>query len=219
MKALAVVSGGLDSVTLAYHLKNLVRVQELVLLTFNYGQRHLKELDYARKCANALDVRHLVLNISDVGRHLSRNALTGAADVPDGSYSGETLKVTIVPNRNAIMLTIAFGIAISQGLDLVGLAVHSGDHEIYPDCSLDFLDAFGEMQEKSYPDGPRLYTPFSRITKDKIIHWGVLAGVPFEDTWSCYRGGAMHCGTCSTCIERKMAFANADVDDPTSYQI
>ena len=217
MKTLVVCSGGLDSVTLAHKIAREADLNSLV--SFNYGQRHTTELDYASRCAVALDVPHDVIDIANVGRLLSGSALTDDIGVPEGHYEEESMRVTVVPNRNAIMLTIAFGVAASRQCDAVAIAVHGGDHFIYPDCRPDFIDSFQTMQNHAL-DGVQaveLVAPFVHVDKAEIVRRGAAIDVPFVDTWSCYQGGDLHCGRCGTCVERQEAFAVAGVDDPTDY--
>ncbi|WP_350334138.1 7-cyano-7-deazaguanine synthase QueC [Coralliovum pocilloporae] len=218
MKTLVVCSGGMDSVTLAYHV---AKEHELArLLSFNYGQRHSRELDCARAAADALSVPIDVLDISAVGAFLSGSALTDDVAVPDGHYAEETMKATVVPNRNAIMMTIAFGIASARKLDAVAVAVHGGDHFIYPDCRPGFIAAFQAMQNEALEGMGEitLYTPYVTRSKGDIAADGVRLGVPFAETWSCYKGGDHHCGRCGTCVERREAFDLAGAEDPTVYE-
>lgn len=217
MATLVVCSGGLDSVTLAYKVAAEGRLGRL--LTFDYGQRHKKELGFAAEAARTLGVSHEVIDISAVGARLSGSALTDTAEVPDGHYAEETMRITVVPNRNAIMMTIAFGLAVGAGLDAVALAMHGGDHFIYPDCRPGFIDAFRTMQERALEEMWRiaLEAPFLHIDKAGIVTEGHRLDVPFARTWSCYKGGAEHCGRCGTCVERREAFHVARVDDPTDY--
>ncbi|RCS23467.1 7-cyano-7-deazaguanine synthase QueC [Phyllobacterium salinisoli] len=218
MKTLVICSGGLDSVSLAH---KVAAEQELSgLLSFDYGQRHKKELDFAAACAARLKVLHQVIDINAIGRSLSGSALTDDLDVPDGHYAEETMRVTVVPNRNAIMLAIAFGVAASQKADAVATAVHGGDHFIYPDCRPGFIDAFQTMQLhalEGYAD-IRLYAPYVNISKADIVTDGVKHHTPFAETWSCYKGGERHCGRCGTCVERREAFHLAEIEDPTDYE-
>lgn len=218
MKTVVVCSGGLDSVTLAHQVAAEGALARLV--SFDYGQRHRTELDYARRCAKHLSVAHDVIDIAAVGRRLTGSALTDATAVPDGHYAEETMRTTVVPNRNAIMLSIAFGIAAAERADAVAAAVHGGDHFIYPDCRPAFTAAFEAMQRQALDGMARiaLRTPFLQMTKADIVRIGARLGVPFEDTWSCYRGGARHCGRCGTCVERREAFHLAGVADPTDYE-
>ena len=215
MKTLVICSGGLDSVSLAH--KVAAEDHLLGLISFDYGQRHRKELDYAARAACRLGVPHDLIDMSYIGAHLSGSALTDDVDVPDGHYAEDTMKVTVVPNRNAIMLTIAFGMAAAKGADAVAAAVHGGDHFIYPDCRPAFIDAFQAMQDKAL-DGYaqiKLYTPFVHVPKSAIVTEGARHGTPFADTWSCYKGGDVHCGRCGTCVERREAFHIAGIADPT----
>ena len=217
MKTLVICSGGLDSVSLAH--KVAAGHQLAGLLSFDYGQRHLKELDSAAACAVRLNVPHKIVDLTAVGAALGGSALTDDVDVPDGHYAEETMKVTIVPNRNAIMLAVAFGMAAAQKLEAVAAAVHGGDHFIYPDCRPDFIAAFQKMQNHAL-DGVadiRLYTPYVSISKAGIVEDGARHGTPFAETWSCYKGGARHCGRCGTCVERREAFEIAGIEDPTEY--
>lgn len=217
MKTLVVCSGGLDSITLAYKVAHEHTLSALV--SFDYGQRHKKELDFAALCAKKLNVPHHVVDISHAGKMLSGSALTDDIDVPEGHYAEDSMKITVVPNRNAIMLTIAYGIASAQNLDAVATAVHGGDHFIYPDCRPDFIEAFEKMQNHALEglSDIKLHTPFLDKTKADIAAEGARLNVPFSDTWSCYKGGDIHCGKCGTCVERREAFDLAGVEDSTIY--
>ncbi len=218
MKTIAVCSGGLDSVVLSHKIAS--EHELLALLSFDYGQRHSKELDYAARAAARLGVPHETIDIRTIGAHLTGSALTDNVDVPDGHYAEETMKITIVPNRNAIMLAIAFGVAASRGADAVATAVHGGDHFIYPDCRPEFIKSFEAMQKQAldgYAD-VSLYTPFVNSPKSEIVAAGAAIDVPFAETWSCYKGGELHCGACGTCVERREAFHLAGVEDPTQYE-
>lgn len=217
MKTLVVCSGGLDSVTLAYKVAKEHTLS--ALLSFNYGQRHKKELDFAKQCAKDLGVPHHIIDISSYGGLLTGSALTDNVEVPDGHYAEETMKITVVPNRNAIMLTMAYGLATAMKLDAVAAAFHGGDHFIYPDCRPEFANAFSKMQDHALEGLAEieLYTPYINVPKDAIAADGAKIGVPFEKTWSCYKGGEIHCGRCGTCVERREAFDLAGVDDPTEY--
>jgi 7-cyano-7-deazaguanine synthase len=189
------------------------------LVSFDYGQRHSKELGFAAACAQRLGVPHQVIDIRDIGRQLSGSALTDDVAVPDGHYAEESMRITVVPNRNAIMLAIAFGVAAARQAEAVGVAVHGGDHFIYPDCRPDFIDAFQAMQNRAL-DGyanVRLYAPFVHASKADIVSEGARHATPFEQTWSCYKGGRVHCGRCGTCVERREAFDLAGLPDPTDY--
>ena len=218
MKTLIICSGGLDSVTLAYKTAEERTLTGIV--SFDYGQRHKKELECAKICADKLGVPHHLIDISNIGAMLGGSALTDDIDVPDGHYAEETMRITVVPNRNAIMLTIAYGMAASQKAESVGAAVHGGDHFIYPDCRPDFINTFASMQNHALEGVAdlELFTPFLNKTKADIVAEGAKLGVPFADTWSCYKGGDIHCGRCGTCVERREAFELANIEDPTVYE-
>jgi 7-cyano-7-deazaguanine synthase len=216
----AVVSGGLDSTTLAYWLAS--RGIRLTLLSVDYGQRHRKEISFARRTAAALHAAHHVADLGQAGRLLGGCALTDpAAEVPDGHYTAESMRATVVPNRNALMLDIAVGLAIAAGADAVAVGAHAGDHAIYPDCRPEFLDAYQRMvtvaNDGFLPEGFVVLAPFIRADKAGIAALAARLGVPVTETWSCYRGGTVHCGSCGTCVERREAFGLAGLDDPTVY--
>ena len=221
-RAVAIVSGGLDSVTLAHALHG--QGYALHLLTVNYGQRHKREIVSARACAKRLHAKHTVLNMAHIGRALLHgSALTSpaAVDVPHGHYAAESMRATVVPNRNAILLALAYGLAVAEDAAVVAIGVHAGDHFIYPDCRPAFTEAFDTMErfacEGFAHPALRLVTPFIHGDKAEIVRIGHRLGVPFAETWSCYEGGALHCGQCGTCVERREAFMFAGVDDPTEY--
>lgn len=231
MKIVTVLSGGMDSTTLAYKLAAEGHCQ--AFLSFDYGQKHGRELGSARLIANGLafkypdqmlpDTRayHQVVDLLPVGG-LLKSALTDPnRPVPDGHYAAENMKQTVVPNRNAIMLAIAWGYAITLGADAVALGVHAGDHTIYPDCRPEFRNAleaaFTLGNEGFQNEGLHLMAPFIQLTKAEIATQGHFLGVPYEFTWSCYKGGLNHCGTCGTCVERQEAFQLSGVPDPTKY--
>ncbi len=207
----------MDSVTLAH---KVAQEHELIgLVSFDYGQRHKKELDYAKACADELNTEHILIDISNIGRQLTGSALTDNVDVPDGHYAEETMKITVVPNRNAIMLSIAFGIASARGAEAVATAVHGGDHFIYPDCRPAFTESFETMQRHALEGMGEisLFTPYVHTSKADIAAEGLRLGVDYRTTWSCYKGGEVHCGRCGTCVERREAFHLAGGIDPTVY--
>jgi 7-cyano-7-deazaguanine synthase len=217
MKTIVICSGGLDSISLAYKIDAEQKLDGLV--SFDYGQRHRKELDFAAACAERLGVWHQIIDITAIGKQLTGSALTDDVDVPEGHYAEDTMKATIVPNRNAIMLSIAFGVAAAKKAATVAIAVHGGDHFIYPDCRPGFIDAFQQMQSQAL-DGyasVSLYAPYVHLSKADIVTDGARNKTPFAETWSCYKGGVRHCGRCGTCVERREAFHLAGVVDPTEY--
>lgn len=220
-RAVAIVSGGMDSVTLAYLLDS--EGYELYLISVDYGQCHKKEISYAERCAERLGATFDIAEISQVGRLLSGSALTDDVEVPHGHYAAENMAVTVVPNRNAIMLSIAYGVAVAREARIVATAVHAGDHYVYPDCRPRFVEAFDAMERRAVEGFGhpklRLHAPFANKTKARIVEVGISLGVPYGDTWSCYEGGEVHCGGCGTCVERREAFQLAGVEDPTVYRV
>jgi len=216
-QTLVICSGGLDSVTLAYLVAHERKLCGIV--SFDYGQRHQKEVEYAKRCAQQLAVPYQLIDITSIGKVLTGSSLTDDIAVPEGHYAEDSMKSTVVPNRNTIMLSIAFGMAVSTGADAVAAAVHSGDHFIYPDCRPEFIDSFAAMQQLALQDlaDIELFTPFVHRSKADIVRSGDQLKVPFADTWSCYKGRDLHCGRCGTCVERREAFALAGVEDPTEY--
>ena len=219
---IAIVSGGMDSVTMAYMLAT--RGHPLHLLSFDYGQQHSKELEYAAKCAAALSAQHDVIDLSGLKPLLKGSALTDdSIAVPEGHYADESMSATVVPNRNAMMLSIAYAVAVAENAGGVAIGVHAGDHPIYPDCRPRFVAAFDVMEafatEGHGSADLKLITPFINLYKQDIVEAGEGLGVQWADTWSCYQGGDVHCGKCGTCVERREAFEIAMVEDPTEYII
>lgn len=218
-KAVVILSGGLDSTTLLYWVLN--QGYDVHALSFDYGQRHDKELRYARKSCAKLGVSHRVVDLRSLRELLGSSALTNPeVDVPEEHYSHETQKITVVPNRNAIMLNIAIGYAVTIGAEKVFYAAHYNDRAIYPDCRWEFVESIS-VTAKLGCDNPRLkvVAPFMHKTKAEIVGLGHELGVPFEDTWSCYKGGAKACGVCGTCRERIEAFQLNGLRDPIKYEI
>lgn len=216
MNAVIIYSGGLDSTVLLHHLH--AAGHELAALSVNYGQRHAREIDCARKHCAALGIEHREADLRSLAPLLGGNSLTDhRAAVPHGHYTEATMKATVVPNRNMIMLSVATGWAIARQAEAVAYAAHSGDHAIYPDCRREFADALDAAIQLADWQKVKLYRPFVDWTKADICRRGAELNVPFADTWSCYEGGEWHCGRCGTCIERREAFYLAEVDDPTPY--
>lgn len=217
MKSVIIYSGGLDSTVLLYHLH--AAGGDLAALSVDYGQRHSREIDCAKKNCAALGIEHRVADLTSLAPLLGDNSLTDRnTAVPKGHYTETTMKATVVPNRNMIMLSVAAGWAISRKADNVAYAAHSGDHAIYPDCRREFADALDQAIQLADWHKVKLYRPFVSWTKADIAKRGEELGIPFTDTWSCYEGGAKHCGCCGTCIERREAFYLAEVEDPTPYE-
>ena len=220
-KCVVLLSGGIDSTTLMY---KLVSDYEVYPLTISYGQRHVKEIMAARNVCEArggsLLLRWKYINL-DILKLLLPSALTGVGKVPEGHYEDESMKSTVVPNRNMILLAIAGGYAAGMGAKAVAYAAHTGDHAIYPDCRPEFIDVLRtalRLGTSWNNDGVSLWAPFSSMSKADIVKLGRSLNVPYKLTWSCYKGGDAHCGVCGTCRERIEAFERAEVADPTVYE-
>lgn len=220
-KAVIIFSGGLDSTVLCY--KAVADKLDVHALTIIYGQRHIREIDSSRKTAKLLGISHRVIDLSNINELLQGSALTDSnieiPEVPETAKHFETLKTTIVPNRNAIFLSVAIGYSESIMADKVFFGAHHSDRGVYPDCRKEFVEAF-EAAERLATDNQNLTitAPFVGMDKAEIVALGDKLGVPFENTWTCYAGGEIHCGSCSACNERKRAFRESCIDDPTIYK-
>ena len=210
-----IYSGGLDSTTLLYEERERVALA----VTFDYGSNHAaREIACARRHCALLGIEHWVIELGFMSRYFNSSLLSGADAIPDGNYDDSNMHSTVVPFRNGIMLSVACGLAESRGLTRVLIANHGGDHAIYPDCRPAFVEAMnGAMQAGTY-DGVRLDAPYTNISKADIVRRGAQMGIDYGETYSCYKGGEHHCGTCGTCIERREAFRLAAIPDPTVYE-
>jgi len=213
--SLILLSGGMDSVSLLYLHKHLISLA----VTFDYGSKHReKEIECAKYHCQKLGIEHIIVPLNVIQEHFSSSLIEGGEAIPDGHYAAESMKSTVVPFRNGIMLSICIGLAESRGLNYVYIANHAGDHFIYPDCRLKFIEAMNSAAEEGTFERIKILSPFVSVTKSDIASMGAAEGVDFTKTWSCYKGGDKHCGTCGTCVERKEAFASANLIDPTIYQ-
>jgi 7-cyano-7-deazaguanine synthase len=220
--SVAVVSGGMDSVTMLYLMVQRLCIPHVV--SFDYGQKHVKELECAAYHADLLGLRHTVVPMKHLGDFLNSALTDSETDVPEGHYAAENMKATVVPNRNMIMMSIAAGIAVSEKAAYLGVGMHAGDHAVYPDCRPEFV-VHMETTLKIANDGfihPnfQIFSPFINSTKGDIVTVGMnlKTFLNYGKTWSCYKGGELHCGKCGTCVERKEAFQLACYDDPTQYE-
>jgi 7-cyano-7-deazaguanine synthase len=259
----AIVSGGMDSVTLVYDMVS--RGMKPHLLSFNYGQRHKKELAFAHIAAKTFGLRHDIIDLSSLTGLISNSALTSDVarhtkpmaaqewsagkeagwvstphiEVPEGHYAADNMALTVVPNRNMMMLSIAGAVAVNYGYSQIGTGVHTGDHYQYPDCRPDFVYAVGRTLKKGNEGFHKFFldedlrdelrstkkvlgqdiqgdegilpilAPYLEASKQDIAVRGFELGVPWHLTWSCYKGETNHCGRCGTCVERLEAIAGA----------
>ncbi len=217
MKLCVLLSGGMDSVTALYHVATDHEV--VSALSFNYGAKHnANEIPYAVAHCEQLGVRHATIALPFINEHFASDLLQSGGDIPEGHYAEQSMKQTVVPFRNGIMLAIATGYAESTGAEGLVIAAHSGDHAIYPDCRAPFMKAMAAaMREGTYAK-IELITPFLALDKAAIVQAGAQLGLDYRQTWSCYKGHALHCGRCGTCVERREAFLLAGVPDPTEYE-
>ena len=210
-----IVSGGMDSITLLYDKKDEIALA----VTFDYGSNHnAKEITWAKVHCERLKIKHIVIKLDFMHKYFTSSLLEGADAIPEGHYADENMKSTVVPFRNGIMLSIAAGIAESNGLKKVLIANHGGDHTIYPDCRPAFIKAMNEATENGTYVNVSICAPYTNITKADIARIGKRLGIDYSETWSCYKGGEKHCGKCGTCIERKEALALAGIEDKTEYE-
>lgn len=215
-RVVLIASGGLDSSVLLYALAS--EGLDVMALSFDYGQRHRREILAASQIALAAHVDHRIVDLRSLGDLLKGSSLTDPSiTVPHGHYTAESMKATVVPNRNMIMLSIAAGWAISLKAPTVAYAAHSGDHAIYHDCREEFVRAVEGAISLADEYQVSLRRPFISMTKAEIVLRGQQLEVPFHLTYSCYEGEAAHCGNCGTCVERREAFRLAGVPDPTRY--
>lgn len=217
MKIVVVLSGGLDSTVLLHH--HIAKQDQVRAVTINYGQRHVYEVGYAAKTCRALKIEHQVAELGQLRELLPGSSQTDSkVSVPHGKYDEEVMKKTVVPNRNMILLSIAIGVAVSHKCEAVSYAAHAGDHAIYPDCRPAFVEALEHASLLCDWQPVSIIRPFINFTKALIVARGQELGVDFASTYSCYEGGAKHCGRCGTCVERFLAFKESGVPDPTPYQ-
>ncbi len=217
MKVCVLLSGGMDSVAALYQV--LAEHEALACLSFDYGAKHnAKEIPFAKLHAERNGIRHEVISLDFMNRCFKSDLLQSGGAIPDGHYAEASMKQTVVPFRNGIMLSIAAGYAESIEAEGLVIAAHSGDHAIYPDCREPFMEAMAAAMTEGTYAKIQLLRPFISQDKAGIARLGNARGVDFAETWSCYKGGEIHCGVCGTCVERREAFLLADLPDPTHYE-
>lgn len=209
-----VLSGGMDSVTLLHEYKDRIALA----VTFGYGANHnRRESECAAWQCRHLGIEHLEIDLDFMGKYFVSSLLSGADAIPEGHYADENMRSTVVPFRNGIMLAVCCGLASSRGLRHVLIANHGGDHTIYPDCRPEFIDSMSAAMTAGTYEGVDILAPYTNISKGEIAVRGRESGVDYSHTYSCYKGGAKHCGRCGTCVERREAMRYAGIDDPTEY--
>lgn len=215
-RIVVIVSGGMDSVTLLHDLYKNEEYEVVGTLTFNYGQKHKKEIEYAKKNCKKFKLDWHEVNLKNL-QNLLASSLTSNIEVPEGHYADENMKSTVVPSRNLIMLSIASGYAISKGAQYIAYGAHGGDHTIYPDCRPEFIDKLNEVTKVANFEPVEILAPYTNITKVEILEKGLKLGVNYKDTWTCYKGKLLACGKCGSCQERLEAFEKNGIKDPLEY--
>lgn len=212
--SIIILSGGLDSTTMLYDYADSIALA----LSFDYGSNHnKKELAFAAYHCNQLGIEHIIIPLEFIHQYFHSSLLSGAEAIPEGQYDDESMRSTVVPFRNGIMLAIAAGMAEDRRLARILMANHSGDHAIYPDCRPEFVQALAAAVQAGTYNGVELFTPYTHWTKTDIARRGKELGIDYSKTWSCYKGGEKHCGKCGTCTERRQALQEAGIVDTTEY--
>ncbi len=210
-----IVSGGMDSITMLYEYKDSIALG----ISFNYGSNHnAREIPFAEMHCRKLGIPHITIDLAFMPKYFKSSLLEGADAIPEGNYDDENMRSTVVPFRNGIMLSIAIGIAESNGLQYVMMANHSGDHAIYPDCRPEFVGNMSEAAKAGTYNHVEILSPYTNISKADIARKGKALGIDYSQTWSCYKGGEKHCGKCGTCRERREALREAGIIDTTVYE-
>lgn len=216
-KAVVIYSGGMDSFTLLNKVVN--EGYDVYALTFNYGQKHVKEVEVAKTVCEQLNVPHKILDISPINQLMQSSSLVGNEEVPEGHYEDENMKSTVVPNRNMILLSLAIGYAVDIKAGKVYYGAHSGDHAIYPDCRPEFVHKMNEVAGIANYEHVSIETPYLNSTKGEILKDGLSMNLSYEHTWTCYNGREKACGKCGACVERLEAFEENRATDPIQYEV
>jgi len=213
-----IYSGGMDSFTVLHRaLREGLNVHAL---SFDYGQRHARELDTARQVCASLGLPHQVVDIRAIHGLIDNSALTNPAQaMPQGDYDADNLRATVVPNRNMILLSLAIAKAVNIGAERVDYGAHGGDHVLYPDCRPGFVEAMNHVAGIANFEPVKLHAPYLKVSKADILREGLAMGLDYRHTWTCYEGRELACGVCGSCRERLEAFAANGVTDPLAYSV
>lgn len=215
-QVVVIFSGGMDSFTVLH--KAIKEGYQVAALTFNYGQKHVKEVDYASRVCQQLSIAHKVVDISAINQLIQGSSLTSDIDIPEGHYQEQSMLSTVVPNRNMILLSLAIGYASSIGASKVFYGAHSGDHAIYPDCRPEFVEKMNAVSLIANYEPVEICTPYLNNSKIEILSDGLKMGLDYGLTWTCYNGREKACGKCGACQERLEAFAFNKISDPLEYE-
>lgn len=211
-----IYSGGMDSFTVLH--RALHEGLEVHALSFDYGQRHARELEVARHVCQELKIPHQVVDITAIHGLIDNSALTDAnRKIPGGDYAEDNLAATVVPNRNMVLLSLAIAKAVNIGASRVDYGAHGGDHVLYPDCRPEFVEQMNAVAAIANFSPVEIHTPYLRSSKSEILADGLSMGLNYRDTWTCYEGRRLACGRCGSCLERLAAFADQGVEDPLAY--
>jgi 7-cyano-7-deazaguanine synthase len=216
-KVVVIYSGGMDSFTLLHQVIN--EGKRVYALSFNYGQKHSKELHYAQKVSDELGIPHKIVDITAINQLLLGSSLTDDIEIPEGHYEEESMKSTVVPNRNMIMLSLAVGYAVSIGAGAVYFGAHGGDHAIYPDCRPEFVSKMDAVSKIANYEPVEILAPFLNSDKIDILKAGLALGLDYGKSWTCYNGRERACGKCGSCRERLEAFEENNQKDPLKYEV
>jgi 7-cyano-7-deazaguanine synthase len=215
-KVVVIYSGGMDSFTVLN--RALKDGKEVYALSFDYGQRHVKELEFASHVCIKLKVSHKTIDISAINQLLAGSSLTDNIDIPEGHYEADNMKSTVVPNRNMVLLSMAVAYAVSVGAGQVYYGAHSGDHAIYPDCRPEFVQKMNDVCLIANYESVEIFSPYLEVDKAAILTDGIAMGLDYSNTWTCYNGREKACGKCGACQERLEAFKENDAIDPLPYE-
>lgn len=219
-KKIVILSGGLDSTTLLYDIVDKFKAKNVIALSFNYGSKHnTKELPMAAMSCDKLGVEHQIINLTDIFQHFDSALLrhSDSEEIPEGHYADENMSKTVVPFRNGILLSIAVGFAENKDCDIVYYGAHAGDHDIYPDCRKQFVDAISNACRVGTYNNVDVIASYWEGDKQDIIKRGTALDVDYKSTWTCYNPSSETsepCGKCGSCVERTLAFYHEGKQDP-----